>query len=147
MPSLKLQELLEARVRASLAERRARAKPRRSRAARLVWRSRDSPRREGLLNRPGAASEDPRNELVLAVVPTDLDVEQVTSDVRFFLGGLEGASATLEHSVVPFPSQEVDPYRGLAPHLRIASARARALHAMASGHARVVVASAVALPA
>ena len=94
----------------------------------------------------GAASEDPRNELVLAVVPTDLDVEQVTSDVRFFLGGLEGASAdALEHSVVPFPSQEVDPYRGLAPHLRIASARARALHAMASGHARVVVASAVAL--
>ena len=94
----------------------------------------------------GAASEDPRNELVLAVVPSDLDVEQVTSDVRFFLGGLEGASAdALEHSVVPFPSQEVDPYRGLAPHLRIASARARALHAMASGHARVVVASAVAL--
>ena len=70
----------------------------------------------------------------------------MTSDVRFFLGGLEGASAdALEHSVVPFPSQEVDPYRGLAPHLRIASARARALHAMASGHARVVVASAVAL--
>ena len=94
----------------------------------------------------GAASEDPRNELVLAVVPSDLDVEQMTSDVRFFLGGLEGASAdALEHSVVPFPSQEVDPYRGLAPHLRIASARARALHAMASGHARVVVASAVAL--
>ena len=43
------------------------------------------------------------------------------------------------------PSQEVDPYRGLAPHLRIASARARALHAMATGQARVVVASASAL--
>ena len=94
----------------------------------------------------GAASDDPRNELVLAVVPSDRDVEQMTSDVRFFLGGLEGASADeLEHIVLPFPSQEVDPYRGLAPHLRIASARARALHAMATGQARVVVASASAL--
>ena len=94
----------------------------------------------------GAASDDARNELVLAVVPADRDVEQVTSDVRFFLGGLEGLSADeLEHAVLPFPSQEVDPYRGLAPHLRIASARARALHAMASGEARVVVASAAAL--
>jgi transcription-repair coupling factor (superfamily II helicase) len=94
----------------------------------------------------GAASDDPRSELVLAVVPSDRDVEQVTSDVRFFLGGLESASADeLEHIVLPFPSQEVDPYRGLAPHLRIASARARALHAMAAGQARVVVASASAL--
>ena len=94
----------------------------------------------------GAASDDPRNELVLAVVPSDRDVEQITSDVRFFLGGLEGASADeLDSIVLPFPSQEVDPYRGLAPHLRIASARARALHAMAVGQARVVVASAAAL--
>ena len=94
----------------------------------------------------GAASDDPRSEMVLAVVPSDRDVEQVTSDVRFFLGGLEGASADeLDNIVLPFPSQEVDPYRGLAPHLRIASARARALHAMATGQARVVVASASAL--
>ena len=35
-------------------------------------------------------------------------------------------------SVLPFPSHEVDPYRGLAPHFEIASARARALHALAS---------------
>ena len=35
--------------------------------------------------------------------------------------------------VLPFPSQEVDPYRGLAPHLEVASARARALHALATG--------------
>ncbi len=132
MPSLKLQELLRgARLRAGFARKAKTAGL--TPAAKAFWIA-------------GAASEDPRNELVLAVVPTDLDVEQVTSDVRFFLGGLEGASAdALEHSVVPFPSQEVDPYRGLAPHLRIASARARALHAMASGHARVVVASAVAL--
>ena len=94
----------------------------------------------------GAASDDPRNEMVLVVVPADRDVEQVASDVRFFLGGLEGASADeLEHIVLPFPSQEVDPYRGLAPHLRIASTRARALHAMATAQARVVVASASAL--
>jgi transcription-repair coupling factor (superfamily II helicase) len=94
----------------------------------------------------GAASDDPRSEMVLAVVPSDRDVEQVTSDVRFFLGGLEGASADeLDNIVLPLPSQEVDPYRGLAPHLRIASARARALHAMATGQARVVVASASAL--
>ena len=93
-----------------------------------------------------AASNDPRNELVFVVVPTDRDVEQVVGDVRFFLGGLEGSSADeLERTVLPFPSQEVDPYRGLAPHLRIASARARALHAMATGHAHVVVASASAL--
>jgi len=94
----------------------------------------------------GAASDNPRNEMVLAVVPSDRDVEQITSDVRFFLGGLEGASPDeLERIVLPFPSQEVDPYRGLAPHLRIASTRARALHAMATGQARVVVASAAAL--
>ena len=94
----------------------------------------------------GTASDDPRNEMVLVVVPADRDVEQVTSDVRFFLGGLEGSSADeLEHIVLPFPSQEVDPYRGLAPHLRIASTRARALHALATAQARVVVASASAL--
>jgi transcription-repair coupling factor (superfamily II helicase) len=39
----------------------------------------------------------------------------------------------------------VDPYRGLAPHFRATSARAQALHALASGQARVLVASAPAL--
>ena len=47
--------------------------------------------------------------------------------------------------VLPFPSYQVDPYRGLAPHFRVASARARALHAAALGTARVIVASAQAL--
>ena len=47
--------------------------------------------------------------------------------------------------MLPFPSQEVDPYRGLAPHFEVASARARALHGLASGLVRVVVASATAL--
>jgi len=94
----------------------------------------------------GEATNNPRNDVTVVVVPSDRDVDQVVSDVRFFLGGLEGASSDeLEHTLFPFPSQEVDPYRGLAPHLRIASTRARALHALATGQARVVVASATAL--
>jgi transcription-repair coupling factor (superfamily II helicase) len=80
------------------------------------------------------------------VVPTDADVEQFTSDARFFLAALEGLSESdVERAVLPFPSHEVDPYRGLAPHFDIASARARALYALASGKARLVVASAAAL--
>ncbi len=51
----------------------------------------------------------------------------------------------MARQVLPFPSQEVDPYRGLAPHLEVASARARALYGLASGTVRLVVASARAL--
>ena len=70
----------------------------------------------------------------------------MTVDARFFLAALEGLSdADVERAVLPFPSHEVDPYRGLKPHFDIASARARALHAIASGSARLVVASAPAL--
>ncbi len=84
--------------------------------------------------------------LVLLVVPTDADVERQSVDVRFFLSAFEGLSdVEVERSVLPFPSHEVDPYRGLAPHFDIASARARALHALTSGAARVVIASAAAL--
>ena len=83
---------------------------------------------------------------MFVVVPTDADVEQLTADVRFFLGSLLGLSEDdAGRRVLPFPSQEVDPYRGLAPHLEVASARARALHALATGTARVVIASARAL--
>jgi transcription-repair coupling factor (superfamily II helicase) len=83
---------------------------------------------------------------VLLIVPTDTTVEQMVADVRFFLGSLEGLSRNdVENVVLPFPSQEVDPYRGLAPHLEVASARARALHALATGSAKVVVASSRAL--
>ena len=83
---------------------------------------------------------------VLLVVPTDADVEQMTSDARMFIGALQGlAERDVITRVLPLPSQEVDPYRGLTPHLEVASARARALHAMASGNARLVVASARAL--
>ncbi|MCX6545128.1 MAG: transcription-repair coupling factor [Acidobacteria bacterium] len=94
----------------------------------------------------GAATRDPQHEVVIFIVPADRDVDLAVADIRFFLGGLEGSSADeLDRAVLPFPSQEVDPYRGLAPHFRIASARARALHALATGVARVVVSSATAL--
>jgi transcription-repair coupling factor (superfamily II helicase) len=83
---------------------------------------------------------------VLLVAPTDAEVERLAADVRFFLTAVEGMSdAEVERSVLPFPSHEVDPYRGLAPHFDIASARARALHALTTGTARVVIASAAAL--
>jgi transcription-repair coupling factor (superfamily II helicase) len=85
-------------------------------------------------------------DAVLLVVPTDGDVERMTGDVRFFLTALEGLSeADVERAVRPFPSHEVDPYRGLAPHMDIASARARALHALTAGTARIVIASAAGL--
>jgi transcription-repair coupling factor (superfamily II helicase) len=84
--------------------------------------------------------------VTLLVVPTDRDVEQMTSDARFFYGALEGASSALvEQAVLPLPSIQVDPYRGMTPHFRVAAARARALHAAAAGTARLIVASAAAL--
>jgi transcription-repair coupling factor (superfamily II helicase) len=99
---------------------------------------------------------DPAKALVAAVtasrgrtvivVPTDRDVERMTADAKFFYAALEGTSGLeLDRTVLPFPSHEVDPYRGLTPHFDIASARARALHALASGPARLIVASAAAL--
>jgi transcription-repair coupling factor (superfamily II helicase) len=84
--------------------------------------------------------------LAVLVVPTDKDVEQLVGDARFFYGALEGASdADVERAVLPLPSIQVDPYRGMNPHFRVAAARARALHAAASGTARLIVASAAAL--
>ena len=70
----------------------------------------------------------------------------MTADARFFYGALEGASAAqVEQAVLPLPSIQVDPYRGMTPHFRVAAARARALHAAATGTARLIVASAPAL--
>jgi transcription-repair coupling factor (superfamily II helicase) len=84
--------------------------------------------------------------VVLCVVPTDADLEEACADVSFFLAALEGLPQTaLEHAVLSFPSHEVDPYRGLSPHIGVTSARARALHAIARGTARIVIASAAAL--
>ena len=83
---------------------------------------------------------------VMVVVSSDADVEQMTTDARFFATALLGMSGTeLTRTVVPFPSLEVDPYRAIAPHLDVVSARARALTALAQGRARLVIASASAL--
>src|SRR5262245_14950759 len=82
----------------------------------------------------------------LLVVPTDKDVESTTADARFFFAALEGASeAAVEQAVLPLPSLQVDPYRGMTPHFRVAAAAARALPAAATGAARLIVASAAAL--
>src|SRR5258708_6501215 len=84
--------------------------------------------------------------VVLYVVPGDGDLEETRADVSFFLAALEGLTPVAsERAVLPFPSHEVDPYRGLAPHVGVTSVRARALYAMAQGTARVVIASAAAL--
>src|SRR5688500_13587038 len=83
---------------------------------------------------------------VLVVLPTDAEIDTAVGDICFFLGVLEGsADAVVSQQVLPYPSIQVDPYRGFQPHLKVASARARVLHALASGTARVVVASAPAL--
>jgi transcription-repair coupling factor (superfamily II helicase) len=88
-----------------------------------------------------------QDSVVVLVVPTDADVEQMTGDARFFLSAMLGLSdGQVAQAVLPFPSQEVDPYRGLAPHLEVASARARALTGLTTGTARLVIASARALP-
>jgi transcription-repair coupling factor (superfamily II helicase) len=86
------------------------------------------------------------SRLVVVVVPTDAEAEQTASDARYFLSVLEGMdAAAADAAVAPLPSHEVDPYRGLSPHLHVASARARALSAMATGELRVLVASSAAL--
>jgi transcription-repair coupling factor (superfamily II helicase) len=93
-----------------------------------------------------ALAHEEGRAVVLYVVPTDAALETAVSDVRFFLGTLEGhAGATVDRLVLPLPSLQVDPYRALAPHMKVASARARALLGIATGEARVVVASATAL--
>ena len=93
-----------------------------------------------------AAAQSLPHGIVLHIVPTDGELEQTVADVGFFLAALEGlARSAVDRAVLPFPSPEVDPYRGLAPHVGVSSARARALYALASGAARVIVASAASL--
>jgi transcription-repair coupling factor (superfamily II helicase) len=93
-----------------------------------------------------AAAHARPHGVVLYVVPADADIEEAVTDVDFFLSALEGLAATdPQRGVLPFPSHEIDPYRGLAPHVGVTSARARALHAIPRASARVVVASAAAL--
>ncbi len=86
------------------------------------------------------------DRLIVLVVPTDADADETAADTRFFLAALEGLDdRAAAAAVLPLPSHEVDPYRGLSPHLYVASARARVLASIASGDVRVVVASAPAL--
>src|SRR5689334_22662940 len=81
--------------------------------------------------------------VTLLVAPTDKDVEQLTADARFFYASLEGTSEeATEQAVLPMPSLQVDPYRGMTPHFRVAAARARALVGAAAGTAKLIVASA-----
>jgi transcription-repair coupling factor (superfamily II helicase) len=92
-----------------------------------------------------AASSSPHG-VVLYVLPSDADLDGAVADVRFFLATLEGLSeSALDRVLLPVPSHEVDPYRGMAPHVGVTSVRATALHALASGTARVIIASAAAL--
>src|SRR5689334_14662846 len=84
--------------------------------------------------------------VTVLIAPTDKDADQLAADARFFFAALEGASdAAVDRAVLLFPSLQVDPYRGMTPHFRVAAARARALHAAATGTARLIVASAAAL--
>lgn len=83
---------------------------------------------------------------VMLVVPTDNEVEAMTSDTRFFYAAMGGLSdSELSRAVMPFPSLEVDPYRAIKPHLDVASARAKVLSNLARGSTRIVIASAGAL--
>ncbi len=83
---------------------------------------------------------------VVLVVATDADAERTATDARLFLSILLGLSdSESAESVLSLPSLEVDPYRALSPHQAVASARARALYALTTRTARIVVASARAL--
>jgi transcription-repair coupling factor (superfamily II helicase) len=108
-----------------------------------------APRRVSGLTSPAkamCASVAAARTPVVLVVANDAEVERMTVDTRFFLAALEGLSdQDVERAVLPLPSHEVDPYRGLKPHFDIASARARALHGIASGSVRLLIASAGAL--
>ncbi|MCC7124568.1 MAG: hypothetical protein IT178_06955, partial [Acidobacteria bacterium] len=87
-----------------------------------------------------------RTRPVLFVVAADNMLDEAVDDVRLLLRGLEGlADAVVERAVLPVPSLQVDPYRGLEPHFQTTSARAAALHALESGQVRVLVASMPAL--
>src|SRR5262245_48923313 len=92
------------------------------------------------------AAQNLPHGVILYLVPSDGDLDETVADVRFFLSALEGlAETSADRVVLPYPSHEVDPYRGLAPHVGVTSARARSLHALATGAARVIVTSAPAL--
>ncbi len=73
---------------------------------------------------------------LLAVVPSDREVERATDDLRSL-----AAEAGLAGDVLPFPSPGPLPYRGLPRHPDAALKRATALHSAHRGRLRAVVAS------
>ena len=79
--------------------------------------------------------------------PSDGDLEQAVARRRVLPRGARRAVRRRPPSArsCRFRRTKSIPYRGMAPHFGVTSARARALHALASGTARVVVASAAAL--
>jgi transcription-repair coupling factor (superfamily II helicase) len=93
-----------------------------------------------------AAAASAPHGCIWYVVSRDGEIESAVSDIAFFLAALEGlAERAAAQAVLPFPSRDVDPYRGLAPHFGVTSARARALYEIGRGGVRVVVSSAAAL--
>ena len=70
------------------------------------------------------ASSAPARALILVHallgIATETQLEHLrmlVADARYFFAALEGAAeAAAETAVVPFPSLQVDPYRGMAPH-------------------------------
>ena len=77
---------------------------------------------------------------LLVVVPDERRLGPAVSDLGTFLAALGS-----DRPVLPFPAFALDPYRGLAPHLEVTSARLRALVALAERENVVVVATAAAL--
>ena len=62
--------------------------------------------------------------VTVVITPTDTDAETLAADVRFFWGGLEGASeSAVDRAVLFLPGLQVDPYRGMTPHFRVSAAR------------------------
>ena len=93
-----------------------------------------------------AAAHAQPTGVILYIVPGDGDIDETCADVAFFVAALEGlAPGVIGRAILPFPSHEVDPYRGLEPHIGVTSVRARALYAVANGTARVLIASAAAV--
>ena len=76
------------------------------------------------------AAQTQAHGIVLYVVPADADHRACGHRHHVFPVGSK-ACRSRERPSCPFHRTEVDPYRGLAPHVGVTSARAQALHAIA----------------
>jgi transcription-repair coupling factor (superfamily II helicase) len=77
-----------------------------------------------------------RSFAVLAI--SNVEAENLAQEIKFYLDLLSPAPPEVIH----LPSLEVDPYRGLSPHLEIAAARAQAIWQLLQDGTRILVASA-----